>query len=621
MNRPIKNNLMDCTSKPRLVFFRRKNTERLPAFLQMHLAEQVTCLSETFHVTLIQQDCDYEKVCDLYRPDLTLFETGVNVTNCGRLKITRTNANSNVPKIGFVNADGWCETRSGTLSEVNEWGLEALFSVSATAIEHLPSMVDNLFIWPVFVDSDVFRNYGESKLIPVLLTGSMAPQYPWRNRVYKLVSDRYPSLTCPHNGYLSQSGPGQMLHGQLYARTINASLVVPACGTVAKEVVRKHFEIPACKACLITERSPALEAAGFVDMDNCVLADEYDIVDKLAYLFSHREEIERISVAGYELVHARHTLKHREQIAQWFQLRSCLGADQRIIQSGPFGSLSVVNACSATHSVYVRSNGLHLQLLADGDRKLKNGAYEEAEAAYLKCLGYMNAMPEPKLRVAVCELYRGNADAASTRLFALLEYTLAEYNAVDPDPVEWAYYIIALLCRGRVSNATERARQFLSLRHPELDRARIAVSMLTGKSAFTLCSNTSERKSVHQLTDRTVGEWMQQICVMLKACDQQKLADRLAQASSQTVEDPKLQVKPTASAIPSRVAGLLARNNLGAFGMQIACHKFQKRITRIYRTAIVHLAEVFTWRWRVPSRKQARRAKDSSQQGKPEITA
>ena len=253
------------TAKPKLVFFQNKYDEGLPEFLLAHKQEHVDCLSVFFDVTVIHDDCDYAQVCDIYHPDLALFESGVNLLTCRRPKITNVRDCQRIPKLGFLNADAWCETRSGSLAEMDYWGVDAIFSISATAPEHMPAVADRLFVWPNFVDPDVYRDYGEAKLIPVLLSGATAAQYPWRRRVYKLISQHYPSLSCPHQGYLSRSSTGQVLHGERYARTINASRLSPVCGTVAREVVRKHFEIPGCNTCLITERAQFLEDAGFVD--------------------------------------------------------------------------------------------------------------------------------------------------------------------------------------------------------------------------------------------------------------------------------------------------------------------------------------------------------------------
>jgi len=579
---------MDQNRKPRLLFFQRSYAGSVPEFLRTQAAEHVKCLSENFEVTVINRDCDYPEICDRYQPDLALFETGVNLASCPRLQITRTHAHAMVPKIGFVNADAWCETRSATISEMELWGLECLFSISATALEHTPELADRLFIWPVFVDADVFRNYHLPKLIPVLLTGSTAPQYPWRLHVYEYVARRYPSLICPHHGYLTQSRPGEMMHGEQYARAINASLIVPACGTVAREIVRKHFEIPACNACLVAERSAALEAAGFVDMENCVFADENDVLAKLSHLFNHGDELQRITAAGHDLVQARHTLQHRDQVARWFRLRGSVAPGQRLIQIGPFGPFRIVSADSGLHNDYVRGDGLHLRFLAEGDRKMARRDYREAEAAYRHCLTYMNALPEARLKLAICLLCRGDAAGASQLLFNLLEYTLAEYKAPDPDPVEWAYHILALLCRGDLSLAGERIRQFPTLHHLELDRTRHVVSLLTELRVAAIAPDRAKRKSIHQLPVRSMREWTEQVCRMLKACNQQTLALRLIDSSSREAECRPIETvsgnhRPADNRIAVRNISSQTPNGLGSFGAHVTGYKLGRRLRRSYR--------------------------------------
>ena len=99
-----------------------------------------------------------------------------------------------IPRIGFHNADGWCETRSGLVSDVEQWGIQALFSISVTAAEHTPALAERMFAWPNFVETDVFRDYGLPKITPLLITGSQDPQYPWRHRVYKQLADHFPSV-------------------------------------------------------------------------------------------------------------------------------------------------------------------------------------------------------------------------------------------------------------------------------------------------------------------------------------------------------------------------------------------------------------------------------------------
>lgn len=126
-----------------------------------------------------------------------------------------------------------------------------------------------------------------------MLTGSIDPQYPWRHKIYKKLSASYPSLICPHLGYSSSATAHQILIGRQYAHALNASWFVPTCGTVAKEIVRKHLEIPGARSCLITERSAALVAAGFADFENCIFVDEHDVSDKVTYLFKNQDTLKK----------------------------------------------------------------------------------------------------------------------------------------------------------------------------------------------------------------------------------------------------------------------------------------------------------------------------------------
>jgi hypothetical protein len=410
-------------------------------------------------------------------------------------------------------------------------GIDTFFAISTTAAEHTPEIADKLFVWPVFVDAEIYHDYGGWKSIPVLFSGNTNQLYPWRKKILKIVSEHYPSLICPHPGYGPSSNAVRVMVGEDYARTINASWFVPACGTVAKEVVRKHFEIPASKSCLVTEKSPSLLAAGFVDMKNCVFVDEHDVLDKLGYLFQHPAELRAITDAGYELVHSRHTLKHRDQILQWFNLHQKLKANEKIVQTGPFGPLTIVPESSAVHSSHMSGDGLHLVLLRQGDEKLWGGKYEEAERLYLKCLSYMPWMPEPKLRLALCNLYKGDAKTALSWIDEPIHFILGAYKAIDPDPVEWACFMLSLLCLGKINEAVLRGDEFPWLRHPELDRARWVARVLKTKGGTVAClvsdDKSGRRYSLHRFPARSLKEWIEQLCIMLKACGQHDMAKTL----------------------------------------------------------------------------------------------
>jgi len=516
--------------KPKLVFFRYIR-EGLPRYILLHLDEQVRCLSQFFDVTVVSHDCDYAEICEKYQPQVTLFESGVYV---GERHITGTSAHPEIPKLGFLNCDAYCETREVFISDMARWDVRTFFTLSVSMGEYTPEISKQLFTWPNFADSEVYRDYGLYKAIPILLTGSRKGHYPWRNRVGQKLSQHYPSLTTPHFGWFNEGETARMSFGEEYARMINASWFGPTCGTMAKELVRKHFEIPASRTCLITEKTGATEAAGFLDQENCVYADEHDVLDKVEYLFKHRDELKRITTAGWQLVHARHSMNRRDQIFQWFNLFKTLQPGKRIVQLDPFQPMIVVDETSPIYNGHFIGPGLDRKLLREGDERLRRVKYDEAEKLYLKCLNYQSSIPEAKLRLALASLYKGKAEQAIYWVSQPLKRTLEVYGAAEPDPVEWAYFIIALLCQGKCQEAVIRARQFPSLRHPELDRARAIADLLSGSAHCQTESGcaTEFRSSLHVLPERGLEGWVENICSLLRACRQSDLAKKLNSAIS-----------------------------------------------------------------------------------------
>lgn len=573
--------MLNQDTKPKLIFFQNKYDESLPEFLLAHKQEHVACLSFFFDVTVINFDCDYQRICDQYQPDLALFESGVNLFTCRRPKIVNTRAHPQIPKLGFLNADAWCETRAGSISEMDQWGIETIFSISATAPEHLPALADRLFIWPNFVDPATYRDYGENKRIPVFLSGATAAQYPWRRQIYKLIANQYPTLLCPHRGYQSRSSAGQVLHGEAYARTINASQVSAVCGTVAREVVRKHFEIPACNTCLITERSHLLEEAGFVDMTNCVFADSSDVLDKLHTLFANPERLKKITAAGHHLVHTEHLIHHRSQILQWFNLQLKLEPNEKIVQLDPFSPLIKSSKLAATSNSSPVEVGIHLQLLREGDSMLAVGKTGAAEGKYRRCLSYMQRLPEARFKLALCKLLDGHAAEANAGIFELVQYSIGEYHAIDPDPVEWAYYITSLMAMGKVKAAENCSAEFPWLRHVELDRVRNIIRLPGHRGAanpYHAGSASVERPSIHQMAKTSDAEWHEHFCSLMQACGQSTLVEELQNANSSSLDSrPNVGSTTAATNLGAQSYRFSGPSRTGKFGRELVKYRFFRK--------------------------------------------
>jgi hypothetical protein len=515
--------------KPKLVFFQwdhRPNTSAA-SYLLLHMQQQVKCLAAYFDVVVINRDCDYAEICDRHEPDLALFESGYRSHGSRRIKIANTDAHIRVPKLGLHNADAWCDRRTGFLSDMEQWGIETYFSIGTMTPEYMPEVKENLFVWPNFIDPELYHDYRQHKTIPVTLTGQLYGLYPWRQKVFPLVRERYPCLVSPQHTYESKLA-SQLLSGEAYARVLNASFIVPTCGTVAGDVVRKHFEIPGANACLVTERTAAVEAAGFADMENCIFADHHNVVERLEYLFAHPDEIQRIATAGYSLVHSRHTLNHRPQIYQWFALNRVLRSGEKIIQLGPFGNLVKVERISQRESIHVIGATCDRALLKQGDLLLEQDRVEEAKLCYARCLGYVSYFPEAKFRLAICALREGDVDRALDLLVDLIKITVIDYGATDPDPVEWAYFLLALVCKGKFEQARRLRDFYPGLSHDELRRARLILERPGGEGDRIASErHCKDRKSIHELSKRSDPEWLGWFADTLERCQQRDLANFL----------------------------------------------------------------------------------------------
>jgi len=515
--------------KPRLVFFQWDHQPNAEAasYLLLHMQQQVKCLATHFDVVVVNRDCDYAEICDRHEPDLTLFESGYRSHGSQRIKVTNTRTNAGVPKIGLHNADAWCDRRTGFLSDMEQWGIETYFSIGTMTPEYMPELKENLFVWPNFIDPELYHDYHQPKIIPVMLTGQVYGLYPWRQRVFPIIRERYPCLVSPQHAYESKLA-SQLLSGEAYARAINASFIVPTCGTMAGEVVRKHFEIPGANACLVTERTAAMEAAGFTDMENCVFADQHDVVERLKYLFVHPDEMQRITAAGHSLVHARHTLNHRPQIHQWFLLNRGLRSDEKIVQPGPFGDLTKVERISEQGSIHIVGEASDRASLRKGDLLLEQGRVREAKDCYARCLDYVSYLPEAKFGLAICALREGDADRAYDLLVNLVTITMIEYGAADPDPVEWAYFLLASVCKGRLEQARKLQDFYPALSHDELRRARLVIGQLGRPSdRVAVGQHGRDRKSIHRMPKRSDREWLAWFADILERCRQPDIADTL----------------------------------------------------------------------------------------------
>ncbi|MFC8038216.1 glycosyltransferase [Paenarthrobacter sp. NPDC057355] len=462
---------------------------------------------------VISDDCDYGQLCEEYEPAITVFETGVY--SYGQ-RITNTRSHPGVPKLGFLHADAYDISRAVFLSNMAKWGVEDFFTTSTAMAEYSPEIAANLFVWPNAVNAQIYKDHGVGKNIPVLLTGSQERHYPWRNAVGRILSERYPTMTMPHFGW--GSGTERLVTGTDYARLLSASCFVPACGSMARDVVRKQLEIPAAGACLVTEWSPRLEEFGFVDLVNCVFADPSNVLEKIESLLEDREQLNRITRAGHDLVHSRHTEAQRNQVREWLELYHQRRPGQEIAQETACSSLALVPRAEAVRT-YAIGPGLDRLQLAKGWSLLRGKDVLGAEHEFLKCLNFY-FIPEAVTGLVFTSLLKGDSSAALDWITQALTRTFREGGGSDPDPVLWACRIRALACAGETVAARRSAEMFLHMSHLELDRVRHAVKDMGPASAGTpsTAQPSQKRASIAPVPELNAAEWTQEFSEMISRC-------------------------------------------------------------------------------------------------------
>lgn len=508
---------------PRLLLFRTVRGS-ISGFLLGHLREQVAALSQWFDVVVIEGPCDYGQVCDELEPDLCVFETGVY---SAPRRIINTGSHPSIPKLGFLHADAFDSSRSAFIAVMAEWGVETFFTTSMAMAEYTPEIADRLFVWPNAVDPTIFRDHRQPKSVEILIAGSRAAHYPWRTAINRAVNGAFETASLPHFGWNGEAGTEAMVAGAAYARALNSAVFVPTCGTMARDVVRKHLEIPASGTCLVTEDTPSIRAMGFSDMENCVFAEADTVVDRLRSLLADPESLSAITQAGHDLVHSRHTFAHRDQVRQWYDLAVAGRAGASLRQVWPSGRIEPSAPRSVEPAPLVGRDRI---LLREAWVAIGEGDIAGADRLVRACLDYWFTAEAAAAMVWI-RLLAGEAAAGLEWASRALIPPLGHSGAPEPDPVQWALLIRALLCRGDVWGAQAAADRFPGVMNRELHRMRGAVAALTDSPRPTPAS--APRPTVCPLPAVSDREWTDTLGAMLEACGQRALAAALLSGTMQ----------------------------------------------------------------------------------------
>ena len=144
---------------------------------------------------------DYSQVCNALKPDIALFESGYRSHGSRRISISNTESNPSIPKVGLHHGDAWCDRRAGFLSDMDEWGIDTFFTISASMPDYTRSIIGQLYVWPHSINSTIFQDYRLPKSHTILLSGQTFSLYPWRQWVFPLCRDHFQCFVPPRFDY------------------------------------------------------------------------------------------------------------------------------------------------------------------------------------------------------------------------------------------------------------------------------------------------------------------------------------------------------------------------------------------------------------------------------------
>jgi hypothetical protein len=161
------------------------------------------------------------------------------------------------------------------------------------------------FWLPFSVDTSIFRplNLPYKYDAMCLFSGSLNGGYPNRESVSQVLQKTYGQKAFSRILYNST---GKVLHED-YVRLINQSRIAVTSNDSYGSVNFKHFEYPACKTLMFSDKAQDFEALGYragIHYIQYQYANE--LPELLDYSLNHTDEAERIATAGYELVREKH---------------------------------------------------------------------------------------------------------------------------------------------------------------------------------------------------------------------------------------------------------------------------------------------------------------------------
>ena len=509
---------MNAPSRVKILCVRPRPNPACADVLNGVVDEWVEALALHCDVEMIEQDFDLIEVRERVKPDFLLFDS-IHWGRPHRLNIANIDACPDLPRALFLNCDPHDPMRPLTFDMMAAYGIDTIFTMGVEDIQQTKELRRfDCFILPKFIDTRVFRDYGEARSIPVtIMSAHLFPTfYPWRAQVTAEIQHLMPTLLYTHPGYRNDAANPFEIRGESYARMLSRSQFSLADTTVLDYVVRKHIEIPAAGSVLVSPPSDALTDYGFVDMENCVLGEPgAELYAKMIALARDPASYERIRASGHALVHQRYTREAWTHILQWFAVRRDLKPGQKVQQDGVFGAFRAVadDGARPTLANYtVHDNPMAARLRAAREALLGNGDLASAVEGLRTAMSWIGHVAEPWFLMGVTALVTGDRDTAGewlARRSAAQGQGAPELGLLDPCEIAWLQLMAYLSaddelfaqmadCAARTSHLSLRRVQWL------IDGARPVADLAAAGLEGPL---PGDCLSMHWLGDEDFAAW------------------------------------------------------------------------------------------------------------------
>lgn len=180
--------------------------------------------------------------------------------------------------------------------------------------EWYPELSDRMKWLPIFVNTDLFKDYHLPKEIDWMMMGKIGwGYYPLRNKIYETMKNRPEFIYHPHPGYrnINEQENNDVFVGERYAKEINRAKIFLTCGLCYNYPIIKYYETLACNTLLLAPSFQELTDLGFVPGQHFIAVDENNFLEKAEYYLAHEEERIQIADAGCRFVHMHHSVNVR----------------------------------------------------------------------------------------------------------------------------------------------------------------------------------------------------------------------------------------------------------------------------------------------------------------------